>query len=139
MVCHADVPGIPQHTAMVVLFELMIVNNWPINMEAAVRATSTNARWFYLAWYFVAVIVVINVLVAFLLDSFSTRKALNENKEQSMQHIWYVAHYIVGVLSVGSFPCDGMATPQEQALSAQLFCERLQPKTLAGCPPPADW
>ena len=52
---------------MVVLFELMIVNNWPINMEAAVRATSTNARWFYLAWYFVAVIVVINVLVAFLL------------------------------------------------------------------------
>ena len=75
---------------------LLRVTLRPINMEAAVRATSTNARWFYLAWYFVAVIVVINVLVAFLLDSFSTRKALNENKEQSMEHIWCV-HCHAGV------------------------------------------
>jgi len=66
-------------------------------MEAAVKATGTWARWFYLAWYFVAVIVVINVLVAFLLDSFSTRKALNESKELSMQYIWYASERGRGV------------------------------------------
>lgn len=76
------------HTAMVTLFELMVVNNWPINMEAAVAATTVWARFYYLAWYAVSVIVVINVLVAFLLDSFATRQALNESEQTGLEKVW---------------------------------------------------
>ncbi len=52
-----------QANAIVALFSLMTVNNWPILMEGCVAATNTGARLFFIAYYGVTVTLVLNVLV----------------------------------------------------------------------------
>ncbi|EGD72607.1 hypothetical protein PTSG_04342 [Salpingoeca rosetta] len=53
------------------LFMLMVVNNWQITMEAHVCATNqTASRVFFFVYYLLTVIVVSNVVVAFVLDAF---------------------------------------------------------------------
>lgn len=59
-------------TSLVALFYLLVVNNWPILAEGCVAATSRWARLYFLAFYVVAVLVVMNVFVAFVLDAYLT-------------------------------------------------------------------
>eukprot|EP01029_Cantina_marsupialis_P020784 TRINITY_DN48_c0_g1_i1.p1 TRINITY_DN48_c0_g1~~TRINITY_DN48_c0_g1_i1.p1 ORF type:complete len:258 (-),score=47.26 TRINITY_DN48_c0_g1_i1:207-980(-) len=82
-----------QPAAYVTLFELMVVNNWPIIMEGSVAATTVWHRFFFLAWYSCCVIVVVNVLVAFLIESFSTQEKLNEAKEKGKMETWRMLFY----------------------------------------------
>ena len=52
-----------QLSSLVTLFSLMSVNNWPIIMEGCVAATNSGARLYFIAFYGVAVVLVLNVLV----------------------------------------------------------------------------
>eukprot|EP01006_Ploeotia_vitrea_P039776 TRINITY_DN66376_c5_g1_i2.p1 TRINITY_DN66376_c5_g1~~TRINITY_DN66376_c5_g1_i2.p1 ORF type:complete len:829 (-),score=434.81 TRINITY_DN66376_c5_g1_i2:379-2865(-) len=56
--------------SLVTLWELMIVNNWYITMNAYAAATTRYARLYFVAFYFVSVVVVMNVVVAFILEAF---------------------------------------------------------------------
>ncbi len=56
--------------AFVTLFEQMVVNNWPIVMEGCVHATSKFALIYFTCFYFFTVIIVLNVLTAFLIESY---------------------------------------------------------------------
>ena len=56
------------------LFEQMVVNNWPIVMEGCVAATSYWAVLYFISFYLVTVITVMNVLIAFLLDAYQAHK-----------------------------------------------------------------
>jgi hypothetical protein len=62
-VCVLRSPRGPQTSAHVALFALMTVNDWPIIMEGCVAATNTGARLFFISFYGVTVILVLNVLV----------------------------------------------------------------------------
>eukprot|EP01134_Creolimax_fragrantissima_P000441 CFRG0441T1 len=57
-------------SALVTLWELMVVNNWFVIMEAYVSANSQWARLYFIAWYAVSVVLIFNLLVAFILDAF---------------------------------------------------------------------
>jgi hypothetical protein len=57
-------------SACMTLFELLVVNNWHILMEGFVAVTDKRARFFFIVFYTVAVIMVINLIVAFVLDAF---------------------------------------------------------------------
>lgn len=61
--------------ALVVLFELMIVNNWAITMMAYAYATSYWSMAYFYAWFFIMVIVVSNIVTAFLIDDFTVMRA----------------------------------------------------------------
>jgi hypothetical protein len=58
-------------SAFITLFELIIVNNWAVTTEIHVLATSKWARLFFLTFWLVAVIIALNLLVAFILDMFN--------------------------------------------------------------------
>ena len=59
--------------AYITLFELLIVNNWFVVMDGHVAVTNRADRAFFIFFYLIAVVVVINVVVAFLLDTFMLR------------------------------------------------------------------
>jgi len=52
------------------LFDLLVVNNWFLIMQGHVNATQPIARLYFMAYYLFTVIVVTNVIIAFILDAF---------------------------------------------------------------------
>ena len=66
--------------AIVVQMELIVVNNWHIITEMYVQVTSIYARFYFIVVYFSAVVVVMNVLTAFVLEAFISQYANNENE-----------------------------------------------------------
>lgn len=60
-------------SGMVVLFILMVVNNWMIIADAFWRVTGTAASQIYFVSFFIVVnLIVLNILMALILDCFST-------------------------------------------------------------------
>jgi hypothetical protein len=73
----------------VTLFALMVVNNWAITMEGYAAVTN---RWFmiyFYLWYFVIVILVLNIVTAFLLDDFTVMQAQIEDEENGLMPSWH--------------------------------------------------
>jgi hypothetical protein len=56
--------------AMLTLFHLVIVNNWMVTMDGCVGATGNWAYVYFIAFYLFGTIVMVNVIVAFTLDTF---------------------------------------------------------------------
>ena len=55
-----------------VLFELMVINNWNIIMEGYVAATGSEwTRLYFIVWFVVSVVVVMNVCAGFVIDAYS--------------------------------------------------------------------
>lgn len=54
--------------ATVALYYLLVVNNWPVLADGCEAAVGQWSRLYFLAWYLVAVTVILNVFVAFLID-----------------------------------------------------------------------
>ncbi len=75
--------------SLVTLFELMVVNNWAITMMGYAYATSKAAMIYFYAWFFVMVIVVLNIVTAFLLDDFTVMQGtLTAEEDSGKQHAW---------------------------------------------------
>ena len=78
--------------AAITLFELMVVNNWPITMEGVSAGDGPgwyqDGRWYFIVFYFICVNVVLNVLVAFLIDSYDTHHAVHVKTKSGMVEAW---------------------------------------------------
>eukprot|EP00056_Hartaetosiga_gracilis_P013026 m.211453 g.211453 ORF g.211453 m.211453 type:complete len:455 (+) comp13785_c3_seq26:1979-3343(+) len=59
--------------AYVTLFELLVVNNWFVIMDGVVAVTSEWARIYFIGFYIIAVNICLNVVVAFILETFLSR------------------------------------------------------------------
>jgi len=57
-------------SAMVTLFELLAVNKWYVIMDGVVAATSKEFRLYFISFYCIAVVMVLNLVVAFILEAF---------------------------------------------------------------------
>jgi hypothetical protein len=55
-------------SALATLFSLVVVNNWHVQMELAVAVTGPYARLYFISWYLVAVTLMLNLVVAYVLD-----------------------------------------------------------------------
>ena len=69
--------------AMVVLWEQMVVNNWPIVLEGCAYS-HVGWAWslvFFISFYLVTVITVMNVLIAYLLDAYQNQVELKKEAE----------------------------------------------------------
>jgi hypothetical protein len=55
-------------SALITLFALLVVNNWHVQMEVAVAVTGPYARLYFISWYLVAVTLMLNLVVAYVLD-----------------------------------------------------------------------
>lgn len=65
------------------LFELMVVNNWQLIMEGHVATTSKAARTYFFVYFLFVVLVVNNVIVAFLLDAFIKIHPLMRSRQEA--------------------------------------------------------
>ena len=55
-------------SALVTLFELLVVNNWNVIMDEAVAVSNDWARIYFISWFVLAVMVMSNLIVAHILD-----------------------------------------------------------------------
>jgi len=59
-------------SAMVLLFELLVVNNWTISCDGFVAATASEwTRVFFVLFDVIAVLIINNLVVSFIVDTFS--------------------------------------------------------------------
>lgn len=65
-------------SAMVALFELLVVNQWDSLMEAVVAATSSWSRVFFITFYCSAAVVLLDLVVAFILEAFFEKEQEHE-------------------------------------------------------------
>ncbi|EQC40668.1 hypothetical protein SDRG_01746 [Saprolegnia diclina VS20] len=57
-------------SAIVLLFELLLVNNWFVLADGHAAVSSKYARWYFIAYYVTGVTLLLNLVVASILDSF---------------------------------------------------------------------
>lgn len=74
---------------MVTLFTLMVVNNWMVQVAQYVYVLNgvTNAnvvRLYFLSFYYFSVILGINLVIAFVLDMYSSTERLEDEREKTM-------------------------------------------------------
>eukprot|EP00978_Attheya_sp_CCMP212_P020808 scaffold60102_cov53-Attheya_sp.AAC.6 len=69
-----------------VLFNLLVVNNWPEQADGLLAVTQSKAsRLFFLAFHIIAVILINNIVIAFIIDSFMSE--WNEYHEKKTERI----------------------------------------------------
>ena len=60
-------------SSLVILWNVMVVNNWYVFLDAFSRATNKWSQLYFIAWWLVSVIVTINLFVSLVLEVFLTR------------------------------------------------------------------
>lgn len=85
---HNNFDNLPN--SMVTLWEQQIVNNWPIVMEGVVAGTNSYSRIYFIVWNLISVYLIMNVVLAFLLESFSVmyEKQVMKKEETNNEEGW---------------------------------------------------
>ena len=110
--------------AMVVLFQLTVVNNWPIIEEGHLKATSSWHRVYFIAFWLVMVVVLFNLLTSFMLEAFSATFARNTVRQDD----WKSAHerkleLVLRRRGVGGLRALGIRARDEMTSSAVLLVD----------------
>jgi hypothetical protein len=69
--------------AFITLWELQVVNNWHVITLGYVVVTNKLARVFFICFYLVAVVLVMNIVVAFILEAFVIQWESNQKSRRS--------------------------------------------------------
>ncbi|KAJ7379048.1 Two pore calcium channel protein 2 [Desmophyllum pertusum] len=75
--------------ALVVLWDLMVVNNWHVFLKEYALVVNKWAQLYFVAWYLISVILIINLFVALILEAFisqweTKQRRLRENSLSSL-------------------------------------------------------
>ncbi|RYG56382.1 hypothetical protein EON66_03035 [archaeon] len=89
--------------AATTLLYMLILNDWPILMEGTVAAVGKSSRLYFIAFWIIVIVVVLNVLVAFVIDSFTTQRVKRELIQQMQRDS-------VSVVSGGSLGIEDWAS-----------------------------
>jgi hypothetical protein len=66
--------------AYIVLFEIMIINNWNLNVEGWTVALDSHwPRVFFVCHFFLAIVIILNCVIALVLDAFISKYSSNED------------------------------------------------------------
>jgi hypothetical protein len=73
-------------SSFITLFALMIVNNWLDIVETFLDVMGTpQVRWFFILFYYFAVVVGINIVVAFSIDMYDSVARLDEERTKTVE------------------------------------------------------
>eukprot|EP01025_Chloroclados_australasicus_P018079 TRINITY_DN1935_c0_g1_i5.p1 TRINITY_DN1935_c0_g1~~TRINITY_DN1935_c0_g1_i5.p1 ORF type:complete len:916 (-),score=43.82 TRINITY_DN1935_c0_g1_i5:1087-3675(-) len=56
--------------AMITMFQLLVLNNWMVFAEAFVAVSDSWAHWYFISYYVVCVVGIMNIVVATVIDTF---------------------------------------------------------------------
>ena len=74
-------------SAIMTMFPLMVVNNWMVIVDMYVSVygeSSISIRFFFYIFYYLAVIIGINITVAFIIDMYSSVERLDKERTQTL-------------------------------------------------------
>lgn len=80
-------------TSFVTLFELMVVNNWMITAEMYVNINGNN-KWallYFVAFYILAVLVGLNIVVCFAIDMYASIRRLDSEQREHEDKLYKLA------------------------------------------------
>ena len=64
----------------VILFELMVVNNWSVMMDAYALMTNEWSRIYFMVNFIVTVLIVMNVIIAFVINLFLSHVSVDPSE-----------------------------------------------------------
>eukprot|EP01138_Halocafeteria_seosinensis_P002626 gb/GECG01002685.1/.p1 GENE.gb/GECG01002685.1/~~gb/GECG01002685.1/.p1 ORF type:complete len:964 (+),score=71.78 gb/GECG01002685.1/:1-2892(+) len=99
--------------AFMVLFQQMVVNDFPVIMEGAVAATSKAARVYFIVYVLSVTVLVLNVLVAFIIESFSVQRERNARVSLEKSSVLKPGDSLDRVSSPSPTPSDDWAKRRE--------------------------
>ncbi|XP_062515802.1 two pore channel protein 2-like [Corticium candelabrum] len=65
--------------ALVVLWDVMVVNNWFVFLEAYKRAVSPWSQLYFIAWWLVSAVLCVNIFIALVLEAFISQWEESKN------------------------------------------------------------
>jgi len=92
--------------ALVVLWDLMVVNNWHVFLKEYAKVVNGWAQLYFVAWYLISVILIINLFVALILEAFiseweikqqrSRQNSLSSHVTEATAHVGGRFHQLFG-------------------------------------------
>jgi two pore calcium channel protein len=73
-------------SGLVTLFELLMINNWQVIVEAYVATNGEVARVFFISFWLLSNLLVLNLLVAYILDAFFRKQQEAKKREANEQN-----------------------------------------------------
>lgn len=75
-------------SGLVTLFTLMVVNNWMVTVELLCTIKGSNFyRFYFILFYYFSVMIGINIIMAFILDVYSSVEKQAEDREKTIEMI----------------------------------------------------
>lgn len=69
-------------SSLITLFALMVVNNWFMIVQVHTNMQGHSfGRWFFILFYFSSVVVMLNIVVAFVIDTYSSVESLHSSQK----------------------------------------------------------
>lgn len=68
--------------ALVVLWDLMVVNNWHVFLKEYATVVNGWAQLYFVAWYLISVILIINLFVALILEAFISQWEIKQQRSR---------------------------------------------------------
>ncbi|XP_048342425.1 two pore channel protein 2 isoform X2 [Sphaerodactylus townsendi] len=99
--------------AVVTLWDVMIVNNWHVFLEAYSRFTSPWSKLYFFAWWLISSVMWVNLFIALLLENF-IHKWDRRNSQQSLSKFEYQ-------MTVELLFRDVLEEPTEEELIETLY------------------
>ncbi|XP_046568015.1 LOW QUALITY PROTEIN: two pore channel protein 2-like [Haliotis rubra] len=109
--------------SVVVLWDIMVVNNWMVFLAAFKQATSAWAYLFFIAWWLLTVVIVLNLFTALILENFIMKwdKILHTSRDRSESgHVEEASH----LMSVHEMFRGLLQEPAENELLVELTSHR---------------
>ena len=60
-------------SSLVILWNIMVVNNWSVFLDAFSRSATKWSQLYFVAWWLVAVIIIVNLFISLVIEVFLTR------------------------------------------------------------------
>ena len=102
--------------AIMTLWNLMMVNNWDIIVEAYTKATGSWSLAYFISWYVVSVAVGLSLLTAVTVENFLTRWSIFAKHERSRRNYYQsqkVARENMEAQQLADNIASGITTPEE--------------------------
>ncbi|ESO84123.1 hypothetical protein LOTGIDRAFT_229618 [Lottia gigantea] len=105
--------------SLVVLWDIMVVNNWHVFLEAYSKATSSWAYIFFIIWWLLSVVIVLNLFTALILENFIIKwdkNSLASRNRSNTEDLEEANH----LLSLHQMFRDSLQEPSENELLVEL-------------------
>merc|ERR1719240_117853 len=75
-------------SAFVTLFTIMVINNWFVVVEMFVSSNTANFIWYrayFITFYYLSVLIGMNILVAYTIDMYASVERLDEERQRTIK------------------------------------------------------